>query len=143
VANELIRYGYYKWPWLGIELPGSVGSGLPGQAQTLTIAGIDRGGPSDGRLKVGDVLTTWDGQPIRNYDQLVGDVTSAVPGQVVTLGVLRAGKAITVRVKLGTEPRSEVLGQTQPQTTTQQPEPAEIPPANAFPFPFTIPGAPN
>jgi S1-C subfamily serine protease len=111
VANELVRYGYYKWPWLGITLSGQLSQVLPTEPQTLTITGVEPGGPSAGRLQAGDVITSWNGQPVVNYDDLVADISRAEPGQTVRIGVRRGGRSLTVDVTLGTEPESEAKGQ--------------------------------
>lgn len=111
VANELVQYGYYKWPWLGITFPGSLSNTLPNQRQTLTILSVAAGGPSSGKLQADDIITSWNGHPVLNYDTLVSDITAAQPGQTVAVGIVRSGQAMTVRITLGTEPRSEAQGQ--------------------------------
>ena len=138
VANELIQYGYYHWPWLGIDFAGDVASALPSQAQTLTIQQVQSGTPADGKLQAGDAIKTWNGQPVLNYYQLVGDITTAQPGQTVTIGVLRNGQNLSVQLTLGTEPESEVLGQTPAAQTAPQQVP--IPGSGGT---FTLPTLPG
>lgn len=143
VANELIQYGYYKWPWLGIAFSSNVANGLPNQAQTLTVSAVVAGGPSAGKLQAGDVISTWNGKPVLNYYQLVGDVSSAQPGQTVTVGVIRGGQIVNVRITLGTEPKSESLASS-PSTSAIAPTPVPAGSATApfpFPFPFPFPGS--
>jgi S1-C subfamily serine protease len=138
VANELIQYGYYKWPWLGIGFSSNVSNGLPTQTQTLTIEQVDPNGPSAGKLQAGDVIETWNGKPVLNYYELVGDVSGAQPGQTVTIGVIRDGREVNVRVTLGTEPKADLTA------TSQSPTPVPVPGGSTpfpFPFPFPFPGS--
>ncbi len=138
VANELIQYGYYKWPYLGITFPSNVGNVLPSQQETLTISGVDAGGPSAGKLEAGDVVSTWNGKPVLNYYQLVGDVSGAQPGQTVTIGVLRGGQLKDVRITLGTETKAMALGAA-PATSPQQPVTPVPGGSGTSPFPFPLP----
>jgi serine protease Do len=138
IVNDLMRYGYVPRAWLGVGLDVSPQNALPTQPQTLTVAEVDQGGPAaQAGLQVGDVLTTWNGKPITNYWQLVGDINAASPGQKVALGVDRQGRSLTLTVTLGTLPASLENGTASPQTVPSAPPyPSPFP----FPFPFPFPG---
>jgi serine protease Do len=48
------------------------------------------GSPADqAGLKVGDTITTVDGKPVKNGDELVADIASRKPGSKVNLGFMR------------------------------------------------------
>jgi serine protease Do len=50
---------------------------------------VSKGGPSDtAGLKPGDTITTINGQPVKNGDELVSEVTKMHPGSKVSLGYL-------------------------------------------------------
>ena len=59
----------------------------------VTISNVVAGSPADqAGLKVGDTITSVDGRPVKNGDELVGDIASRKPGAKVTLGLIRNGK---------------------------------------------------
>ena len=124
VVPALVQNGEYVWAWLGVRgndvtpelvkamnLPVEQGAylwevlsdgpaikaGLRGASDSLTIDGrtVDVGG---------DVITSIDGQPIKTFDDmLVYIALETVPGQEVTLTVLRDGEYQEVTAVL--EPR--------------------------------------
>ena len=73
----------------------------------VTVSDVVAGSPADqAGLKVGDTITSVDGKPVKNGDELVADIASRKPGSKVNLGFMRNGKkqdaAVTVadRAKL-------------------------------------------
>src|SRR5437016_14396865 len=59
----------------------------------VTISNGVAGSPTEqAGLKVGDTITTVDGKPVKNGDELVADIASRKPGTKVTLGLIRNGK---------------------------------------------------
>jgi serine protease Do len=59
----------------------------------VTISNVVAGSPAEqAGLKVGDTITSVDGRPVKNGDELVGDIASRKPGAKVTLGLIRNGK---------------------------------------------------
>jgi len=59
----------------------------------VTVSSVVAGSPAEkADLKVGDTITTVDGRPVKNGDDLVGDIASRKPGTKVTLGLIRNGK---------------------------------------------------
>src|SRR6201996_2316679 len=49
-------------------------------------------------IQAQDVITSVDGKPIKNGDELVGIISEKQPGSTVRLGVLRGGKPLTLDV---------------------------------------------
>ncbi len=142
VVNDIVRYGYVKYAWLGIDIEATGGSTTNPSSttapETLTVTAVIQNGPSAGKLQANDILRSWNGTPITNQYDLVTDINAAKPGQTVSLGIVRGGTPQTVHIKLGTEPESQANGT------------AQIVPASAtgnasttspFPFPFPFPGA--
>jgi len=81
---------------IGIEFPAQENPAIArvyGAGNGVTIANVIAGTPAEAAgLKVGDTITTVDGQPVKNGDELVSDIASRKPGSKVTLGYLRNGK---------------------------------------------------
>ena len=63
---------------------------------------IQPGGPAEkGGIKVGDIITTIDGRPIKDGDDLVSEITSRRPGSSIRLGYVRDGKSGDTTVTIG------------------------------------------
>jgi len=125
VVPELINKGKYTWPWLGVSggtLSPSIAraSGLPvehgayldriepnGPAAKAGLKGSTGSRTVDGRqVRVGgDVITAIDGQPVRNFDDLLTYVTmKGQVGQTVELTLVRGDREQKVQVKLEARP---------------------------------------
>lgn len=52
-------------------------------------------------LKAGDVITTIDGRPVKDGDDLVNDISARKPGSTIQLGYIRDGKQATATVTIG------------------------------------------
>jgi S1-C subfamily serine protease len=69
------------------------------------IATIVNGGPSDGKLHVGDIIIAMNNQTIRNNDDLASYLEqNTLPGDNLLLTVYRGSTQIDVTVTLGTRP---------------------------------------
>jgi S1-C subfamily serine protease len=127
VIPQLERYGKVIEGYLGIEttdvnvslaslrLPVSSGalvekvaSGTP--AAKAGLRGGNANNPvtlPDGITQVvagGDIIVSLNGQPITSSGQLAHRVELDKPGQLVTLGIVRGSRQLTVKVTLGTRP---------------------------------------
>src|SRR6266705_2238884 len=57
----------------------------------ITISNVVAGSPADqAGLKVGDTIISVDGRPVKNGDDLVGDIAGRKPGAKVKLGFIRS-----------------------------------------------------
>jgi len=129
VVPDLIANGSHAWAWLGVNtnnlspalvqamsLPSQLGvyveSLVPGSpAEKAGLLAASNQVTLDERIVPvgGDVITAVDGQPIRRQDDLVAYLAlQAVPGQAVTLSILRNRQPQTFRVVL--EARPSALG---------------------------------
>ncbi len=52
-------------------------------------------------LKAGDVISSINGRPIKDGDDLVSDISARKPGSTVSLGYVRDGKPMTATVTIG------------------------------------------
>ena len=69
------------------------------------IATIVSGGPSDGKLQVGDIIIALNNQTIRNNDDLASYLEEhTLPGDSLVLTVIRGSSQIQVTVVLGSRP---------------------------------------
>jgi serine protease Do len=63
---------------------------------------VQPGGPADkAGLKPGDIITTVDGRPIKDGDDLVNEIAGRKPGSNIRLGFLRDGKETDATVTVG------------------------------------------
>jgi serine protease Do len=63
---------------------------------------VQPGGPADkAGLKPGDIITSIDGRPVKDGDDLVNDIASRRPGSTAHLGYLRDGKQADATVTIG------------------------------------------
>jgi putative serine protease PepD len=103
-AQELIRTGKAEHPVIGAALdrtypgPGVRVSAQPG---TNGAPAVTKGGPADqAGIKAGDIITTINGRPVSQPDQLIVAIRAQTPGATVTLTVLRGKSQRQVHVRL-------------------------------------------
>jgi len=100
ISSELIATGKATHAVLGVEVGGN-------QSATQTQAGVPLrsvtagGAAAKAGLKVGDVITTIDGQRVTTSDSLIAAVRNHAPGQQVKISYTRSGKTDQVEVTLG------------------------------------------
>jgi S1-C subfamily serine protease len=112
VVPDLIRYGRVRRPTLGVVLaPESVAQrlGIEGAviyrvgrgsgAERAGIEGLRRA--SFGRVELGDVILTVDGQRVTTSDALRVALEGKSAGQTVRVGLLRGERRVEVPVQLG------------------------------------------
>jgi putative serine protease PepD len=107
LANEIISTGKVSHAYLGIDaVPISPeAAATNGVAPGLYVRALDPAGPAQAAgLRVGDIITTIDGQPADSTDQLVALTLSKHPGDKVELGYQRGATKGTATVTLGTQP---------------------------------------
>jgi serine protease Do len=128
VIPALIKTGHYDHSYIGIggttltpslaqamglkpdqrgALVSSVNAGSP--ADKAGLRGSNQQATVDGLQAVvgGDVITAINGQPVKNFDDLVAYLArSTEVGQTVTLTIVRGGSQTTVQVTLSARPAS-------------------------------------
>lgn len=67
----------------------------------VVVSEVHEGGPADGTLEPGDVITAVDDWSTNNPDELLLRLASQPAGNAVTITMLRAGETRTVKVVLG------------------------------------------
>ncbi|MCL5006407.1 MAG: DegQ family serine endoprotease [Acidobacteria bacterium] len=109
IMEDLIKTGKVTRGYLGVEIS-DLTSGLAKQFNVPTTAGalvqnVEPNGPAaKAGIKNGDVIREFNGQPVSGANQLTYLVTNTNPGSAVTLGILRNGKPLNVKVLLAERP---------------------------------------
>ena len=99
-VKTLAEKGYVPRGYLGVSLH------RLGEGNGAIIVGLEANSPAaNGGLLIGDIITTWNGEPVRG----VGDVSKRLSGSAVgapaKLGVQRGGNPIVVEIAIGERPR--------------------------------------
>jgi len=115
VVGQLIKYGKTKRGWLGVRIqivtPEIAETLQLGKARGAMVAGVTEKGPSDeAGLKSGDVILTFDGNPVDTSQKLPRMVAETEVGKKVNLTVWRKGKEETIPVTLGQLETAEESG---------------------------------
>ena len=114
VMQSLIKTGKVERGFLGVSVT-DLNEKLARQFNVPSLSGalvddVTPGSPAEkAGLKQGDVIRTIDGRNVDSKDALTSMVASVGPGTEITLGVLREGKSLTLRVTLGTRPENLAL----------------------------------
>lgn len=100
----LLERGYVARGYLGVALhPLARGAGVSG----AVVVSVEPGSPAaQGGLLIGDIITTWDGEPVHSAGGIYRRLGTDTVGRTVTLGVLRGGANTEVRVTIGERPRA-------------------------------------
>jgi putative serine protease PepD len=99
-ARTLVAGGTVKHAYMGVEIGNNSGGGAK-------VGKVVTGSPAaKGGLKVGDVITAFNGKAIANADALTAAVTAAHPDEKVTLTITRKGATKHLELTLGTQPKS-------------------------------------
>lgn len=108
VLNQIIENGTVRRAWLGANLADMpVGMGATGQGvHGVQITEIYHGGPAwRAGLRLGDILTHANGEPLLGARQLLRDVAQGEPGDTIELEAIRNGQAYIADVTLIEQPR--------------------------------------
>ncbi|KGE00744.1 Do family serine endopeptidase [Rhizobium sp. YS-1r] len=106
IVHQLIEFGETRRGWLGVRIQpvtDDVASSLGlDRARGALVSGVVSDGPiKNGEIKAGDVILTFDGQPVNEMRDLPRIVAESPVGKDVDVVILRDGKEQTVKVPLG------------------------------------------
>jgi serine protease Do len=109
LIDQLRKYGRTRRGWLGVRIQTvteQIAESLDmGKARGALVAGVTEGGPAEGAgIKSGDVIVTFDGKPIDEMRDLPRLVAETPIDQSATLKLLRNGKPVELKVKIGELP---------------------------------------
>jgi len=106
VARQLIAHGKVERGWLGVSIqnltPALVKSFGAKDLNGALIADVVKGGPADkAGLKRGDIILAFGGKKTKDADTLRNEVAVTPIGQDTKVTVLRNGKQVELKVKIG------------------------------------------
>ena len=110
VMRAILKNGYVVRGWLGAEIQ-RISTQIGQRAKISDSGGVRIGfvmansPASAAGLSPGDIITHMDGEPIPNPRDAINYIADIMPGNVVTLQVVRAGHDITLNAKVGERPR--------------------------------------
>ncbi len=112
VVAQLKATGSVKRGWLGVYIQNvtpdiAEATGLKNSKGAL-VAQVTDGGPSEGKLKSGDIILKFDGKTVDSSDQLPRIVANTPQNKVVPVEVMRDGKRETISVKVGERKENQV-----------------------------------
>ena len=112
VVDQLQKYGETRRGWLGVRIQDvtpdvaeamGLGKGVVG----ALITDVPEGPAKEAGLLSGDVITLFDGKPVKDVRDLTRRVADAPVGEAVKVEVLREGKTEVLDVTLGRREEAE------------------------------------
>ena len=104
VAARLEKYGHIPRGYLGL---GFQLVAIEGGGRGVMVMNVEPQGPgAKAGVHQGDIIVTWNGEPIRHVRSLLRALGPDSVGQTVTLGLRRGGETNDVRLTIGARPRT-------------------------------------
>ncbi len=105
VVEQLIEYGETQRGWLGVRIQDisediAESLGLSEVAGAL-VTSVPDGPAQNAGIKSGDVIVDFDGVSVNDTRSLIRIVGASKVGKTVIIGIMRDGKKIEMKVKLG------------------------------------------
>jgi serine protease Do len=118
VVDQLLKYGETRRGWLGVrvqslsdDLADSMGLG---KARGALVADVTDGSPGKtAGIEAGDVITEFNGKPIREMRELPRAVAATEIGSSVVVKAIRKGKEMSFTVTIGRLEDGEKIAMTQ------------------------------
>jgi len=112
---------------IGITFQGNLPSAVSrvyGFKSGVLISSVQPGFAADkAGLKPGDIITTVDGRPIKDGDDLVSDISARKPGSTAKVGYIRNGQSLEATVTIGDRAKMiAAAGSAQDQEESTSPE---------------------
>ena len=109
VMVAIIKNGHVERGWLGVEpqdiTPELARSFRLTDRRGVVIASVLRDGPAgQAGLRVGDIVREIENVRVTDTTSLLAMIAALPPGHVATIGILRSGKAMSMKVKVGLRP---------------------------------------
>lgn len=100
IASQIIKYGRAMIPYMGIEM-GENTTDIEGIFVLLAIKGF----PADNAgIKSGDIITSFDGEPLRTNFELLAQMLRHNVGDTIQIGINRNGSVLVLKVTLVESP---------------------------------------
>jgi serine protease Do len=118
VADDLIQHGAVRRPLLGVQIadvtPADVQVFGLSDAVGAVVKAVSDGPASEAGVRLGDVIVSMDGEPVRDTGDLMERVALRQPGERVVLGLVRYGREVRVNVTLGSFPTEQTAAAPSP-----------------------------
>ncbi len=147
VIDQLRQFGETRRGWLGVRIQQvteevAQGLSMQGPPRGALVASVDAKGPAaEGGIQAGDVILSFDGEPIESMHDLPRIVASKPVGKQVIVHVLRGGKEQDITITLGRleeVAKVEAAPAVDSGNTNPAPEPAPAPMVSAGPLGLTL-----
>ncbi|WP_167852740.1 DegQ family serine endoprotease [Pseudotabrizicola sediminis] len=130
VVDQLKEFGETRRGWLGVRIQDvtpdvAEAMGLT-EASGALVTDVPDGPAKDSGIIAGDVITLFDGQPVRDTRDLTRRVADSPVGEAVPVIVQRDGKSETLQVTLGRREEAEAAETRPAAATPADPVEAEI-----------------
>ena len=141
VIDQLRQFGETRRGWLGVriqpvsdDIAESLGMT---SAKGALVAGIVKGGPvDDGSVEAGDVIIKFDGRDVKDMRDLPRIVAESPVGKDVDVVVIRKGKEINIKVRLGRLEDGDKLASAEDGKTATEEKKEEVVSAKALGMAF-------
>ena len=119
VVEQLIEFGETQRGWLGVRIQ-DISEDIAESLGLSEIAGalvtsVPNGPAQNAGIKSGDVIVDFDGVNVNDTRSLIRIVGSSKVGKTVIIGIMRDGKKIEIKVKLGRFEEAEASARKQQQ----------------------------
>ena len=110
VYEQIVKTGTVIRGFLGVDIQEltpdlATAFGLPADVNGIVITHVAPNSPAEkAGLRPGDVITQFDGRPVRDAATLQSQIAAMKPGSQVSLVAMQDGKANTITVQLGSRP---------------------------------------
>jgi serine protease Do len=108
IVGQLRQHGTVARGWLGVEMQPMTAAlgkavGLPND-QGVLVNSVNAGSPaSQAKLQQGDVITAFDGKPVKTTKDLAMDVANSPHGKTVRMAVWRNEHPLTLDITIGSQ----------------------------------------
>ena len=109
-----------------VKTTGDRRAGLEGKNRRLVSAVEEKGPAEKAGVEIGDVILAWNGQPVRNSDELVQMVVRTKPGASIPVRIVRDKKERTLNItveELDLETEGNSSRRVSSERTSAEPEP--------------------
>lgn len=127
VVGQLKEFGETRRGWLGVKIQDvtpdvAEAMGLGKDVTGVLVTDVPEGPAKAAGVQTGDVITSFDGQPVKDVRALVRQVAETEVGKAIDLVIQRDGGSKTLSITLGRREDAEAAASPQPAQEDQAPK---------------------